>query len=116
MITQQSLNMAKRAREAHRRVHEDFERHGQQSMADKAVAKIDDMKLKHLAAGEKEPFEENKAIVSLGGIPIEKDELINHGLDPAVLYILNDEESMEPLGTYYSFDDGSLAFVNNKES
>lgn len=111
MFTQQALATAKRAREAQRRIFTDMERSGEQPLADRVIARIDDMKVKHLASGAQEPLDERRIISDMGGFAIEKDELYMYGVDPAVLYVLNDEESTEPQGEFYGFDDGSIIYV-----
>lgn len=113
MITERELSQARRAREAHRQTLNAIESRGQQSLADKAVAEIDDLKVSHLSSGVSGEFDEHEAMNKLGGRPIANEDLISYGIDPGVLYLLNDEEDPEPRGSFYGFDDGSIAIVDN---
>lgn len=111
MATEHELAMAKRAREAQRRVLRRMEHSGERALADCVVAKIDDINVKQAASGEKRPVDEHRVITDMGGFPIDNSELHMYGIDPAVLYVLNDEEATEPMGKFYGFDDGSIIMV-----
>jgi len=110
MSVEQIMERAKRARQAYRRMVRDLDARGEVTLAKKAIAAMDKMKLEGFAKGTHSP-QEHDVVEHFGGVMIAKEDLPNYGLDPAVMYIMNEEQGYEPKGKFYGFPDGSLVML-----
>lgn len=110
MSVEQVMARAKRAREAYRRMVRDLEARGETTIAKKAQAAMDQIKLDGLIKEQSAPNERD-VVERFGGVQIAKEDLPDYGVDPAVLYIMNDEQGFEPPGDFYGFPDGSMVLL-----
>ena len=110
MSVEQVMARAKRAREAYRRMVQDLEARGEQTLAKQAETAMDRIRVEALANPADLP-KEVEVVERFGGVLIAKEDLPDYGIDPAVLYLMNDEQSYDPPGTFYGFPDGSMVLL-----
>ncbi len=112
MTVEQVMAKSKRARDAHRKLMLDMAARGEMTMAGRVMANVDKLTLEATLSNSEE-LDVTKYIVEAGGIALKREELPDYGIDPAVLYLMNEEESFDPPGTFYGFDDGSIVLLEN---
>ena len=110
MSVEQIMARAKRAREAYRRMVKDLESRGEQTLAKQAEIAMDQIKVEALAKS-LEVVSEVDVVERFGGVLISKDDLPDYGIDPAVLYLMNDEQGFDVPGNFYGFPDGSMVLL-----
>lgn len=110
MSVEQIMARAKRAREAYRRMVRDLEARGETTMARKAMAAIDEIRLESLAKNVRPPKKVD-IVERLGGVLIAKEDLPDYGIDPGVLYLMNEEQGKDVPKEFYGFPDGSMVLL-----
>lgn len=110
MSVEQIMARAKRAREAYRRMVKDLEARGEVTIARQAQDAMDAIKLDSITK-QAEPPSEKDVVSRYGGVLIAKEDLPDYGIDPAVLYLMNDEQGFDPPGDFYGFPDGSMVLI-----
>ena len=112
MSVEQIMARAKRAREAYRQMVRDLEARGEQTLAKQAESAMDKIRVESLAAATDTP-KEVEVVERFGGVLIAKEDLPDYGIDPAVLYLMNEESSYDPPGDFYGFPDGSIVLLDS---
>lgn len=115
MVESYHYNLARRSRDANRRLMAGVRETGRQTMADQVLERSGEEALRHAVADAPPAGETPLDMLALqmGGLLVGEDEYFDYGLEPAVFYLMNDEESTEAPGRFYSFSDGSLLMVTD---
>ena len=112
MSVEQVMARAKRAREAYRRMVQDLEARGETTIARKAQDAMDAIKVEGLVSSDFDSTPSEKEVISrYGGVLIAKEDLPDYGIDPAVLYLMNDQQGFDSPGDFYGFPDGSMVLI-----
>lgn len=114
MSVEQIMHKAKRAREAYRRMVRDLEARGEVTMAKKAQMAMDQIKLESLTKNANPPKKAD-IVELLGGVQIANEDLPDYGIDPRVLYLMNEEQGVEVPGNFYGFPDGSMVLLKKQQ-
>ena len=111
MSVEQIMARAKRAREAYRQMVRDLEARGETTLAKKAMMAADEIKLESLAKNVQPPKKVD-IVERFGGVLIANEDLPDYGIDPGVLYLMNEEQGTDIPGDFYGFPDGSMVLLN----